>query len=79
MNQVTFCLAFSNQNFTNMVSSVLLNTGIISINVKDPNDITELLNTKKIDFIFLDFDFADRLSFNFLDALKNNESFLCRV
>ena len=75
MVQINFCLVFSNKNYNNMTASILLNTGIISYNAENPDVIFNIINNKKIDFIFLDLDFANNASFKFLDKLKEDEKY----
>lgn len=75
MSQINFGLVFSNKNNCDLVSSILFNKGIISIIIEKPEDIPDTLKDKKIDFLFLDFDFSNNASFNIMDKLKNNEKY----
>ena len=58
-----------------MTANILLNAGIISCNAENPDVIFNIINNKKIDFIFLDLDFANNASFKFLDKLKEDEKY----
>ena len=71
MEEITFCLIFSNQNNTDFIANELLNLGIVSLKLDNPDKFLEILE-KKIDFLFLDMDFSDKASFKLLDKLIEN-------
>ena len=70
MDQTNFCLIFSNKNNSNLVKNILFSKGIISYDVEKPENFFDFYNNKKVDFLFLDFDFANKSSFDLMDKLK---------
>ena len=75
MSQVNFGLVVSNKNNIELISNILFNKGVISINIEKPEDVLEVLRNKKIDFLFLDFDFSNNASFELMNKLKNDEKY----
>lgn len=75
MSQINFGLIFSNKNNIELVSNILFNKGIISIIIEKPEEVLDILQNKKIDFLFLDFDFSNNASFNLMEKLKSNEKY----
>jgi response regulator RpfG family c-di-GMP phosphodiesterase len=75
LKQITFCNVFSNQNNTKIISNILLNLGIISTNIENPEKVIDLLEHVKVDFLFLDLDFTNNLSYKLLDHLNENEKY----
>jgi response regulator RpfG family c-di-GMP phosphodiesterase len=73
--QINFCLALSNQNTSKMISSVLLNMGIVAYIAESIDAVESILANNTIDFLFLDFDFANNASFILLDSIKKNEKY----
>jgi response regulator RpfG family c-di-GMP phosphodiesterase len=65
----------SNQNTAKMVSTVLLNMGIVAYNAENIESVATILTDNTIDFLFLDFDFANNASFTLLDTVKKNSKF----
>jgi response regulator RpfG family c-di-GMP phosphodiesterase len=73
--QINFCLALSNQNSSKMVSTVLLNMGIIAIIPENIESVENVLLNNKIDFLFIDFDYANNSAFDLIDKIKKNDKF----
>jgi response regulator RpfG family c-di-GMP phosphodiesterase len=74
LDQIQVCLFLSNQNTQKMVSEILLNMGIVSIYGETPEAILNILKNNKIDFMFVDFDFANNISFELMDKIKADTS-----
>lgn len=75
MSQINFALVLSNQSNTEALSNILFNKGIISINIEKPEDVPIVLKNKKIDFLFLDFDFSNNASFDLMQKLQNDDKY----
>ncbi len=73
MKQISFCLVFANQNNSKLISNLLLNLGIVSY-IESIEKACETIETKNIDFLFIDFDFANKESFSLLEKIKNKEN-----
>jgi response regulator RpfG family c-di-GMP phosphodiesterase len=74
LDQIKVCLFLSNQNSVKMVTEIMLNMGIISFNSDTPDAALNILKNNKIDFIFVDFDFANNISFELMDKIKADTS-----
>ena len=68
--QINFCLALSNQNTSKMVSTVLLNMGIVAYTADNIESVEKILNESTIDFLLLDFDYANNSAMTLLDKIK---------
>lgn len=75
MDKITFCLLLTNQNNTLLLSKILLNLGIVSYIASDNDSALDILNKKSINFLFVDLDFSNNLSFELLKKLKENDKF----
>jgi len=75
LDKITFCLLFTNQNNTLLLSKILLQLGIVSYTATDNKSVLDILIKKNINFLFLDLDFANNSSFELLNILKTDEKF----
>lgn len=75
VTNITFCLLFTNKGSATSVSNTLLSIGCIPYIAFDIEKAKEILLEKNINFLLIDLDFAENISFNFLKELKNNESY----
>ncbi|OHD05998.1 MAG: hypothetical protein A2Y34_11185 [Spirochaetes bacterium GWC1_27_15] len=75
VNELNFCLILSSQNTTKAVSNLLLNMGITCYAVDTPENALDSIKNIKTTFIFIDLDFANNVSFEFLDKLKTLEDY----
>lgn len=75
MKQINFIVTMSNHNNVSLIDNILLNLGIVSHNIDKPSNVIDFLEKVKIDFIFLDLDFANGSSLDLLESLANNDNY----
>ncbi len=72
MGNIVFGIILSNKFYSETVANELLSLGIVSFNIERPEKALEVMGAKKINFLLLDFDFAENVSFKLMDDLKNS-------
>jgi response regulator RpfG family c-di-GMP phosphodiesterase len=65
----------SNQSSAKLTTATLLSMGIVAYNAENIDSVEEILKNNKIDFLFIDFDFANNASFELLDKIKKDEKY----
>jgi response regulator RpfG family c-di-GMP phosphodiesterase len=72
LNQLKVGCILANKNNFEQISNLLLNNGIISVNLDSFENAIEEIKKKGINFLFLDIDFPNEQSFNFLNKIKED-------
>jgi len=72
LNQIIVgCLLVNKSNF-DLISNLLLNNGIISINIESLDHAISEIKAKKLNFLLIDIDFPDEKSYTLLDNIKSD-------
>lgn len=73
--QISFCLFLSNSATLDTLSTILFNNGIFNIKCFNYDEVLDALEKNKFDFIIVDFDFGNEVSFKLVNFLKENEKY----
>jgi response regulator RpfG family c-di-GMP phosphodiesterase len=71
LSNIVFGLVLSNKSYSNIIANELLSMGIISFQIEKPEKVIETIESKKINFLFLDFDFAENSSYKLMEDLNS--------
>jgi response regulator RpfG family c-di-GMP phosphodiesterase len=72
LNQLKIGCILANKNNFEQISNILLNNGIIAVNLESFDNAIDDIKKRELSFIYLDLDFPNEQSFNLLNKIKED-------